>query len=183
MKNTTSDYPNLEQQRPAILRQLSDLRELRRGSITEQFLTVKHADGSQVQHGPYPLLTRKAAQKTVSVRLTDPDLVSLYRQQIQALREFETVVDQLVRVGEQLSDLAVAEVAQKKNSWWNWSKAPRCVVWPKPWRTDRRLILKPGKRSCSRPLVTAEPASWAACSLTGKPRLPGKSSSASAASE
>jgi hypothetical protein len=114
MKNTTSDYPNLEQQRQALLRQLSDLRELRRGSITEQFLTVKHADGSQVQHGPYPLLTRKAAQKTVSVRLTDPDLVSLYRQQIQAMREFETVVDQLVRVGEQLSDLAVAEVAQKK---------------------------------------------------------------------
>ena len=30
------------------------------------------------------------------------------------MREFETVVDQLVRVGEQLSDLAVAEVVQKK---------------------------------------------------------------------
>jgi hypothetical protein len=30
------------------------------------------------------------------------------------MREFETVVDQLVRVGEQLGDLAVAEVVQKK---------------------------------------------------------------------
>jgi hypothetical protein len=38
----------------------------------------------------------------------------LYRQQIQALRQFEVVVDQLVGVGEQLSDLAVAEVVQKK---------------------------------------------------------------------
>jgi hypothetical protein len=114
MKQASSDYPNLQQQRQALLRHLSDLRELRRGSLTEQFLTVKHADGSKVKRGPSPLLTRKETNKTVSVRLTDPALVPLYRRQIQAMREFETVVDQLVRVGEQLSDLAVAEVVQKK---------------------------------------------------------------------
>jgi hypothetical protein len=114
MKTSSSNYPNLEQQRQGLLRQLADLRELRRGSLTEQFLTVKHADGSKVRRGPYPLLTRKEAQKTVSVRLTDPSLMPLYRQQIQAMRQFETVVDQLVRVGEQLGELAVAEVVQKK---------------------------------------------------------------------
>jgi len=114
MKNTSPNYSDLEQRRQALLRQLTDLRELRRGSLTEQFLTVKHADGSSVKRGPYPLLTRKEAQKTVSVRITDPALVPLYRQQIQALRQFEGVVDQLVRLGEQLGDLAVAEVAQKK---------------------------------------------------------------------
>jgi hypothetical protein len=47
MKKISTDYPNLEQQRQGLLRQLSDLRELRRGSLTEQFLTVKHADGSK----------------------------------------------------------------------------------------------------------------------------------------
>ena len=109
-------YSNLEQQRQGLLRQLGELRELRRGSLTEQFLTVKHADGSTVKRGPYPLWTRKKARKTVSVRLTDPALVPLYRRQIQTLREFERVVDQLVRVGEELGDLAVAEVAQKKTS-------------------------------------------------------------------
>lgn len=114
MKKTSSDYPNLEHQRQALLQQLSGLPELRRGSLTDQFLLVKRRDGSQVKHGPYPLLTRKEGAKTVSRRLTDPQLVPLYRQQIQALRQFETVVDQLVRVGEQLSDLAVAEVVQKK---------------------------------------------------------------------
>jgi len=91
MKKSSSDYSNLEQQRLALLRQLSDLRELRRGSLTQQFLTVKHADGSRVKRGPYPLVTRKEANKTVSVRLTDPALVPLYRQQIHALRQFETV--------------------------------------------------------------------------------------------
>jgi hypothetical protein len=114
MKKSSPHYPNLEQQRQALLRQLAELRELRRGSLTEQFLTVRHADGSKVKRGPYPLLTRKQANQTVSVRLTDPTVVPLYRRQIQALREFETVVDQLVRVGEQLSDLAVAETVQKK---------------------------------------------------------------------
>jgi hypothetical protein len=116
MKPPSTDYSNLEQQRQALLRRLSDLRQLRRGSLTEQFLTVRHADGSKVRRGPYPLLTRKEARKTVSVRLTDPALVPLYRQQIQAMRQFEGVVEQLVRVGEQLGDLAVAEVVQKKTA-------------------------------------------------------------------
>jgi hypothetical protein len=114
MKTTPASYSNLEQQRQGLLRQLADLREVRRGSLTEQFLTVQHADGSRVKRGPYPLLTRKEANKTVSVRLTDPSLVPLYRQQIHAMRQFESVIDQLVRLGEQLGDLAVAEVVQKK---------------------------------------------------------------------
>jgi hypothetical protein len=114
MKTTAPSYANLEQQRQGLLRQLADLRELRRGSLTEQFLSVKHADGSTVKRGPYPLLTRKQARQTVSVRLTDPTLVPLYRQQIQAMRQFEGVVDQLVRLGEELGDLAIAEVVQKK---------------------------------------------------------------------
>ena len=116
MKKPLPDYPNLEQQRQTLLQRLSGLRELRRGSLIEQFLTVQHADGSRVKRGPYPLLTRKQTNKTVSVRLNDPALVPLYRQQIQAMRRFEGVVDQLVRLGEQLGDLAIAEVAQKKTA-------------------------------------------------------------------
>lgn len=114
MKKTLCDYPNLQQQRQQLLQELSDLRELWRGSLTEQFLMVKRQDGSRIKRGPYPLLTRKHGPKTVPLRLTDPALVLLYRQQIQAMRQFETVVDGLVRVGEQLRDLAVAEVVQKK---------------------------------------------------------------------
>ena len=111
-----SDDPTLEQHRQQLLQQLSGLPEIRRGSLTEQFLTVKRKDGSRLKRGPYPLLTRKQGQKTVSQRLTDPALVPLYRRQIQAMRQFETVVDGLVRVGEELSDLAVAEAVQKKTA-------------------------------------------------------------------
>ncbi len=114
MKTNPPDYPKLEQQRQVLLQRLSGLQQLRRGSLTEQYLMVKHADGSRVKRGPYPLLTRKEGQKTVSKRLSDPALVPVYRKQIQAMRDFEHVVDQLVRIGEQLSDLAVEEVVQKK---------------------------------------------------------------------
>jgi hypothetical protein len=114
MKRTLSDYPSLQQQRQQLLQQLSGLQELRRGSLTEQFLMVKRQDGSRVKRGPYPLFTRKHGQKTVSLRLTDPALVPLYHRQIQTMRQFETVVEGLVRVGEQLSDLAVGEVVPKK---------------------------------------------------------------------
>ena len=114
MSRISSNYPRLQQERERLLQQLSGLQELRRGSLTEQFLMVKRQDGSRVKRGPYPLFTRKQGSKTVSLRLTDPAMVSLYRRQIQAMRQFETVVDGLVRVGEQLSDLAVEEVVQKK---------------------------------------------------------------------
>ena len=110
------DYSNLELKRQQLLQQLSSFHQLRRGSLTEQFFTVKRKDGSKVKRGPYPLLTRKDGQKTVSRRVSDPELVPIYRQQIQAMRQFENVVDQLVRLGEQLSDLAVAEVTQKKTA-------------------------------------------------------------------
>jgi hypothetical protein len=171
MKRTLSDYPNLQHQRQQLLQQLSGLQELRRGSLTEQFLMVKRQDGSRVKRGPYPLLTRKQGLKTVSRRLTDPALVPLYRQQIQALRQFETVVDGLVRVGEQLSDLAVAEVVQK-NSWWNWNKPPRCVASPAPWPPGRRRILKLGRASCCKPPTKAGRESCGLCCVTGSNTLP-----------
>ncbi len=116
MKRISPDYSSLELQRQQLLQQLSSFQQLRRGSLTEQYLTLKRKDGSKVKRGPYPLLTRKQGQKTVSLRVSDPQLVPIYRQQIQAMRQFENVVGRLVRVGEQLSDLAVAEVTQKKTA-------------------------------------------------------------------
>jgi|SRR5437667_6063720 len=109
-----TQFSALEIQRKSLLDQLAQLRQIRRGSLTEQFLMVKRKDGSRVKRGPYPLLTKKEGPKTVSQRLCDPAVCVLYRQQIQAMRQFENVVSQLVQIGEKLSDLAVAETVQKK---------------------------------------------------------------------
>jgi Family of unknown function (DUF6788) len=114
MADPSTDYATLQTQRQALLQQLAPLEQLRRGSLIAQYFVARRQDGSRVKRGPYPLLTRKHGQKTVSVRLTDPALLPLYRQQLAALRQFDAVVGQLVAVGEQLSELAVSEVVQKK---------------------------------------------------------------------
>lgn len=107
-------FSTLEIQRKALIERLAQFQQIRRGSLTEQFLMVKRKDGSRAKRGPYPLLTKKIGAKTVSQRLCDPAVCALYRQQIHAMRQFEEVVGQLVQVGEKLSDLAVAETVQKK---------------------------------------------------------------------
>jgi hypothetical protein len=109
-----AQFSALEIQRKSLLAQLAQLQQIRRGSLSEQFLMVKRKDGSRIQRGPYPLLTRKEGTKTISQRLCDPVVCALYRQQIQAMRQFENVVGHLVQIGEKLSDLAVAETVQKK---------------------------------------------------------------------
>lgn len=114
MPNHPASFSTLETQRQVLLQQLAPLQQIRRGSLTEQFLLGKRKDGSRVKRGPYPLLTKKEGGQTVSQRLSDPAVCALYRQQIQAMRQFENVVGQLVQVGEKLSDLAVAETVQKK---------------------------------------------------------------------
>jgi hypothetical protein len=114
MPDAPTPYAKLQTQRQALLQQLAPLEQLRRGSLTEQYFLARRKDGAPVRRGPYPLLTRKQGQKTISVRLTDPALLPLYRQQLAALRQFESVVRQLVAVGEQLSELAVSEAVQKK---------------------------------------------------------------------
>jgi hypothetical protein len=114
MKDITLDYAALNLRRQTLVRQLFGLVQFRRGSLTEQFLRGKRQDGTVVRRGPYPLLTRKEGGKTASFRLSDPELVRLYRQQIQTMRQFESVVAQLVQVGERLGDLVVAELVRKR---------------------------------------------------------------------
>lgn len=116
MPDVPTNYAKLHTQRQALLQQLGPLDQLRRGSLIEQYFVARRPDGSRIQRGPYPLLTRKQSQKTVSVRLTDPALLPLYRQQLAAMRQFEAVVGQLVQVGEHLSELAVSEAVQKKTA-------------------------------------------------------------------
>ena len=114
MRRIFSDYPNLQRNVKSFSSSFPACKNCGAGRSPSNSSWLKRKDGSRVKRGPYPLFTRKHGQKTISRRLTDPSLVPLYRRQIQAMRQFETVVDGLVRLGEQLSDLAVAEVVQKK---------------------------------------------------------------------
>ncbi len=116
MKTGPSSSQSIHARRRALLRRLAALDQIRRGTIVDQYVVSRRRDGSIHKRGPYPLLTRKQGKRTVSKRLTDPDLVPLYRQQIRSMREFERVVAELVILGEQLSEMAVARHAKKIRS-------------------------------------------------------------------
>jgi len=92
--------------RKSVLAELASLEEIRRGSVTEQYVEATKKDGSKVRRGPYPLYTFKENGRTVSRRLSRGEHVQRYDRQIQAFRRFQKLVAELLRLGEQLSDLA-----------------------------------------------------------------------------
>ena len=91
---------------------------MRRGSLCPQVFEATRKDGTKVRRGPYVVYTRKEKRKTVSRRITDPDQVQAYREQIDAFRRFEGLAAELVRIGERISDLVLldGEELKKKRS-------------------------------------------------------------------
>jgi len=106
----------LEAQRLGLLKQLAALGPMRRGSISEQIVETLGRDGRQKQRGPYFVYTYKEKGKTISRRLTSPEQVALCRTQIQAFRRFQELSAQLLQVGEQAGNLALAGEGLKKTS-------------------------------------------------------------------
>lgn len=106
----------LHARRRQLLSQIEDLDQIRRGSITEQFVDAVLKDGTKVRRGPYTLYTFKNNNgRTVSRRLTDPVQIAHYRSQIEAFRQFQQCTAELLSLGETLSDQALDDPkAQKK---------------------------------------------------------------------
>lgn len=97
-----------------ILSAVAELSEMRRGSIVEQFMETVNADGTKTRRGPYVLYSYKEKNKTVSLRLTDPALADSYRKQIGAFRRFQDLMQELVSLGEKISNAAIHEEDDKK---------------------------------------------------------------------
>lgn len=105
----------LDSQRQRILAELAELGEMRRGSICEQFVESVGRNGVKKSLGPYFVYSYKEKGKTNSRRLR-PDQVVLYRKQIDAFRRFQALTSELLRIGEQAGNLALAGEAEKKTS-------------------------------------------------------------------
>jgi hypothetical protein len=97
-----------------IIKELSRLFEMRRGSVVEQFVETLRKDGTKARRGPYALYSYKEKARTVSRRLSDPELVETYRGQIQAFRRFQEIVQEMVSLGEEISEAAISEGREKK---------------------------------------------------------------------
>lgn len=106
----------LRARREAVLREIGELEQIRRGSVTEQYYERTQKDGTKRRYGPYGLYTCKRESKTHSRRLPDPRLVEIYRSQTEAFHRLQELTAELVRIGEQISDLALSEGGVKKTS-------------------------------------------------------------------
>jgi len=106
----------LRLRRNEILKEIADLEQIRRGSVVEQFVETVKADGSRIRRGPYALYSYKEKKKTVSRRVSNPELVKVYREQINSFRRFQELNMELTSVGEKISDMVISEEDNKKNS-------------------------------------------------------------------
>lgn len=102
--------------REAILREVSSIEQMRRGSVMEQYVETVRADGSKGRRGPYFLYTFKEKKKTISRRITRSDLVPVYRSQIESFRRFTELVSELTAIGEKLGDLSVTQKHDAKKT-------------------------------------------------------------------
>lgn len=104
----------LRNKRNNILKELSELEQIRRGSVVEQYVETVKADGTKGQRGPYTLYSYKEKKKTVSRRVSNPELVKVYREQIKAFRRFQELTVELTSVGETISDMVISGQDDKK---------------------------------------------------------------------
>src|SRR3989304_8054361 len=112
----------LKARRGQILREIASLGDIRRGTVTEQYVEATLKDGSKVRRGPYPVYTFKEKGRTISKRLKSAEQVDTYQRQIQAYRRFHELTAALLNVSEQLADSALGQAdAEKKTPRRSWS--------------------------------------------------------------
>jgi hypothetical protein len=95
----------LRQRRLELLSRIGLIEEMRRGSVTRQFLKVRLKGQSEpVLSGPYALFTRKSGGRTVGHRLRDPEEVRRLEQQVENYHAFQGLCRQLVELCEQICE-------------------------------------------------------------------------------
>jgi len=89
---------NLLEKKTNIMAEMMNLKEMRRGSVVEQFYELKRKDGSIVRRGPYYLYSYKEKGKTISRRLSGLAEAEQVREQIEQFRRFEQLTSEFVSV-------------------------------------------------------------------------------------
>jgi len=102
----------LENRRNAILEEMASIRSMKRGTINEQYLKVKHKDKEEpVLRGPYFVLSRREGNKTVSQRLSRDELAQAkndlaeHKRFVSLCSEFEQLTERLGELERQSPNL------------------------------------------------------------------------------
>ena len=96
----------LERRREAIFEQMRSIRSMRRGTVNEQYLKVRHKGQTEPGRcGPYYVLTGKQGGRTVSQRLTRPEQLAAARADVAAHKRFVELCRQYEQLTEQLGQV------------------------------------------------------------------------------
>ncbi len=106
----------IEIRRNAILEEMRSIRTMRRGTINEQYLEVRHKGKKEpIKKGPYHLFSRREGNRTVGYRLRTPEEleqaqadVAAHKHFIELCREFESLTEKMGEL------LRLPEGAEKK---------------------------------------------------------------------
>jgi hypothetical protein len=104
----------LEKQRAELLKRLSSVGDLRRGSITATSgkcgkPTCHCAKPGSVGHGPNYRLTRKVQGKTVTETFASPAALKKTQREVAEFHQFQDFCEQVVVVSEQLCAVRLVE--------------------------------------------------------------------------
>ena len=100
-----SRIAQLRLSRAELLRHIQSIEEMRRGSVTRQFLKAKRPPAEEdVFIGPYPLFTCKKNGRTVGRRLHDLDEVRTIDRQVENYHSFRRLCSKLVDVSEAICE-------------------------------------------------------------------------------
>jgi len=95
----------LRRNRQEILTLITPLEEMRRGSVTRQFLKFQRkGEKEPVLTGPYALFTCKKGGRTVGRRLHDREEIRRLEIQVENYHLFQKFCRQLVEIGEQICE-------------------------------------------------------------------------------
>lgn len=108
----------LETLREKILKKISEIKAMRKGSVIEQYLKVNQKDQEEpALRGPYYLYSRKEKGKTVGRRLKKSE-VARFQQEVDNFHCFQRLCDEYEQTTEELGDIEreINEERQEKNS-------------------------------------------------------------------
>ena len=101
----TPPLAKIRQARQEILTHIALIEEMRRGSVTRQFLKIRlKGQREPVLTGPYALFTCKKNGRTVGRRLHDVEEIRRLEHQVQNFHTFQNLCRRLVEISEKICE-------------------------------------------------------------------------------